>query len=1088
MSDRHRTSAAGRSVDEESPLLAREPTKPPSFRQSAEPDPSIANEEPSNKHLFIVFGSVFTGVFLAALDTTVVATLSVPISNHFGSASLLSWLGSSYRVANAMCQPLSGRLTDIFSRRSGLIVCNVLFAVGTLMCGLATSKWVLLTGRAVAGMGGGGLNAITAFLVSDLVPLRKRGVIQGFVHICYGVGAGLGGLFGGWMNDLWGWRAAFLYRVPVIAISAVLVCLTVKGSSNKADGSSRLSRVDFLGAFTLCLALVLLLLGLNAGGNLVEWTHPLVLASMSLSAVAAGMFVFVETTWAKEFMIPMHLLLNQSVFAACLMNWFICMVLFMATFYVPVFFQVNGLSTTASGIRLLPQSVGTAIGSLTSGYIMKRTGQYWSLGLIVVSASAFGFAGLSTMTINTPTFLTLLYVFLVGVGYGGMLSVALLATVAAVSHEEQAVATSANYAFRSTGSTIGVTIASTISHSLLQKGLHQRFDSYKESEEEINRILNSLDELKHLPQGWDKGVYEAYAIALRAVFLTGLGIKPGEKHNLDDGKLHGLQWSLKSPKSIEFIKGQLQNCSSRHTGHKSCPSHEQTKLPTRMILLDPVTDTIHLHETDESDRGVYAALSHCWGPPGLHPIRITGNTISQFKEPTPISDLTAVFQDAIWLCKQLGIYNIWIDSLCIIQDDGRDWQSESSKMAQYYSNAHVTIAVERSWDSNTHFLRDAEDRWRPMSYSTIDENGSSITYIIQEHYSHQAFLAGLSNYFKRGKDILLNRGWCLQEAVLSTRVIHFTPSDIIWECRSTMECLDRHHRPDQEDWNIRKILTKLEHWPSTDQDRQVATCKVWNRLVRKYTLRTLSFQQDKLPAFGGIASYFSRFYGDRYLAGIWESQLLSGLCWKVVETGQTQVRSLALEEPTAPSWSWASLPVGVGVDGSEDLGYECLAAGYEPRILETECQLSSTDAPFGRVNHGYILFEAPIFEVRLNCVSLSPNHPDWIQHNISWGDDVKIRERSTVTFWHDTLLAVHGDKVMRATTGRQLRYLEGVSSFHGTAWVLWLAGLNNGCAKGLVLGQTGNIGAFQRLGLVKITNFEIDSLPNCPSRTLIRLV
>ena len=532
MHDEHpRSGAAGAkanltnsSADEESPLLVHNQTRSPLSRHSPDTETIIADEEPSNRYLIIVFGSVFIGVFLAALDTTIVATLSVPISNSFGSLSLLSWLGSSYLIANAACQPLSGRLTDIFSRRSGLVVCNILFAAGTLMCGLATSQWTLLAGRVVAGMGGGGLNAIASFVASDLVPLRKRGVIQGFIHICYGVGAGLGGLFGGWVNDLWGWRAAFLSRLPLITVSAVLVCLTLKNTPPKPNDKSRLSRVDFAGAFTLSLTLVLLILGLNSGGNVVEWTHPLVLVSVSLSVMAAGAFVLIETKWAKEPIIPMHLLLNRTVLAACLMNWFITMVLFMATFYVPILFQVNGSSTTTSGIRLIPQSVGTSISSLTCGYIMKRTGKYRALGLVVIACSCFGFAGLSTMTIDTPTVLVLLYVFLVGVGYGGMLSVALLSTVAAVSHDEQAVATSANYAFRSTGSTIGVTIASAVYQNLLQEGLHQRFDGREGSQDVIRRILNSLDELKHLPEGWSEGVYEAYAIALRGVFLTGLGL------------------------------------------------------------------------------------------------------------------------------------------------------------------------------------------------------------------------------------------------------------------------------------------------------------------------------------------------------------------------------------------------------------------------------------------------------------------------------------------------------------------------------------------------------------------------------------
>ncbi|WZH40738.1 LOW QUALITY PROTEIN: major facilitator superfamily domain-containing protein [Fusarium acuminatum] len=502
-----KANASNTAIDEESPLLVHTQIYPhPTLSRYRD---CTHRRRAVTRYLAVVFGSVFIGVFLAALDTTIVATLSVPISDSFGSLNLVSWLGSSYLIANAACQPLSGRLTDIFSRRSGLIVCNILFGIGTLACGLATSKWVLLAGRIVAGMGGGGLNAIVAFLASDFVPLRRRGVIQGFVHICYSVGAGLGG-----------------FRVPLIVVSTTLVFFTLRSapSTQNETDKSKLSRVDFLGAFTLSLTLVLLLLTLNSGGNIVPWNHPLVFVSASLSIVAAISFSFVETRWAKEPIIPMHLLLDRSVLAACMMNCLITMTLFMATLYVPIFFQVNGLSTSASGLRLLPQSIGTSVSSLTCGFIVKRTGKYRTLGLVVIASSALGFIGLSTMTVETSTILILIYILLVGVGYGGMLSISVIATVAAVSPDEQAVATSAIYAFQSTGSTVGVTVASVVYQNLLQHGLHQRFDTERGSAEVIERILKSLDELKHLPEGWVKGVYEAYAVAVRGVFLSGLGL------------------------------------------------------------------------------------------------------------------------------------------------------------------------------------------------------------------------------------------------------------------------------------------------------------------------------------------------------------------------------------------------------------------------------------------------------------------------------------------------------------------------------------------------------------------------------------
>lgn len=515
-------------VDERAPLLGSSSQTKPNASSTNEAasestEQVIIPEEVSTRRLVIVLATIYVGVFLGALDSTIIATLSAPISTSFESLSLLSWLASAYLIANAACQPLSGRLTDIFSRRTGLVVSNVLFAAGNLICGLAKSEWTMITGRVVAGMGGGGLMAISTFVSSDMVPLRKRGMIQGVGNVCYGSGAGLGGIFGGWVNDTWGWRVAFLAQVPLVVISGILVWFVIDIPPKKAE-KSKLSRVDFLGSFTLILALVLLLLGLNSGGNIVPWTHPLVLVSLPLSAVALIAFVYIEAQIASEPVIPVRLLLHRTVAAACLCNWFTTMVMFMLLFYVPIFFQVKGLSTTQAGVRLIPASVGASVGSLGSGLIMNYTGKYRLLGMGVVITFCAGTGLLAIMNFDSPDWPATIFLLMGGIGYGGMLTVTLLATISAVAHEHQAVITSATYAFRSTGSTIGVTIASAVYQNLLIAGLHERFDGKKGAKGEIRRIRDSLDELKHLPPGWRDGVMDAYGGALRGVFLTGLGI------------------------------------------------------------------------------------------------------------------------------------------------------------------------------------------------------------------------------------------------------------------------------------------------------------------------------------------------------------------------------------------------------------------------------------------------------------------------------------------------------------------------------------------------------------------------------------
>jgi len=480
-------------------------------------------EEPSTGKTLLVMGSIWFGTFLAALDSTIVATLSAPISTSFNSLSLLSWLASAYFVAQAALQPLSGRLTDIYSRRNGLVWANVFFAAGNLICGLAKEEWVMLFGRVIAGMGGGGLTAISTFVASDLVPLRRRGVWQGFGNISYGIGAGLGGVFGGWINDNWGWRNAFFIQVPLTVISGILVSFTVKIPVKHSEKAA-IKRVDFLGAATLIITLVLLLLGLNSGGNIVPWNHVLIYTTLPLSFISLLLFIYVENSIASEPIIPVKLLLNRTVLSACFTNWFITMSVFAILFYGPIYFQVKGLSPTQAGVRLIPQSVGTALGSIGTGLIMRWTGRYYLLNIGIQMIFIAACSIISTFTLDTSAWEPYLAFLMSGTGYSGMLTTTLLALISAVDHEDQAVITSASYAFRSTGSVIGITIASAVFQNILKMKLWATLGHREGAAEIISRLRDSLDEIGKLPLDLREEVRGVYMDALRGVFLTTLGI------------------------------------------------------------------------------------------------------------------------------------------------------------------------------------------------------------------------------------------------------------------------------------------------------------------------------------------------------------------------------------------------------------------------------------------------------------------------------------------------------------------------------------------------------------------------------------
>ncbi|KAF9636349.1 putative mfs multidrug protein [Lasiodiplodia theobromae] len=481
-------------------------------------------DEPSTAKLVLTLGSCWVGVFLAALDSTIIANLSAPISDSFHSFTLFSWLATAYLIANAAIQPLSGRLTDIFSRRTGLVISNIFFGAGTLICGLAKSQNVMILGRVVAGMGGGGLLTISTFVTTDLVPLRRRGLWQGFGNLSFGLGSGLGGLFGGWINDTLSWRWAFLIQVPFIVASGLLVYLTIK-IPVKEENMSRIKRIDFLGSITLVTSLVLLLLALNSGGNIVPWTHPLVLVSLPLFAAFLLAFIFVEDRVASEPIIPVRLLLHRTVWTACVTNWLTTMAVFAILYYGPIYFQVLGLSATRAGVRLIPQSIGTATGSLSVGLITRKTGRYWTLnaGIEATLVLAVGLVA-GTFDASTPAWPPFVYFFLIGVGYGGMLTTTLLALISAVDHEHQAVVTSASYAFRSTGSTIGISVAGAVFQNVLKRELWARFAGRDGAAEVIKRIRDSVGAVQDLPPEWKDGVLAAYMQALTAVWWTTFGI------------------------------------------------------------------------------------------------------------------------------------------------------------------------------------------------------------------------------------------------------------------------------------------------------------------------------------------------------------------------------------------------------------------------------------------------------------------------------------------------------------------------------------------------------------------------------------
>ncbi|KAJ5653735.1 Major facilitator superfamily domaingeneral substrate transporter [Penicillium lividum] len=405
--------------------------------------------------------STWIATFLAAADSTITSTLSATIAHEFESLALVSWLGSGYLIGLTATQPLSGKLSDIFGRRVSFCTASGLFTIGNLVCGFSHSKVVLIAARVLTGIGGGGCISIATFIASDNIPLRRRGTWQGASAVVYTSGMGLGAVIGGAINDAVGWRWAFAGIAPISFIAGLGVATFVPSQGeSKQELGEMLGRIDFLGAVTLVSSLVLLLLGLNYDGS--QERSPMIAMAIPAGAALMVAFLAIEYRWAKEPIIPLSLFGRRTVVAACLTAWFMSMAFYALTFYVPLYLQMLGYSTSETGLQILPDSIGAGLGSFLVGVVIRITGRYdmfrYTMTLLLVIASV----GFASVTRETHWILPEVYLFCKGFGMGGALTMLILALLHAVPHEKHATATSALYAFRSTGSTLGLSAASAI--------------------------------------------------------------------------------------------------------------------------------------------------------------------------------------------------------------------------------------------------------------------------------------------------------------------------------------------------------------------------------------------------------------------------------------------------------------------------------------------------------------------------------------------------------------------------------------------------------------------------------------------------
>lgn len=463
------------------------------------------------------------GVVLVAADQTIIVSSYGKIGSDLNALSLTSWIATAYFLTLTAFQPLYGKLSDIFGRKQCLLFAYVVFGLGCLLCGLARNMTQLIVARGIQGVGGGGMSTVVSILLSDIVPLRERGTWQGYINVVWASGSAAGAPIGGLLSDTIGWRWAFWGQVPLCLIAFVAVTLLLDMPRlEESHWKQKLRRVDFLGAILLLVGVVTLIFGVDRGGN-VSWSDKSTLIPVIVSVPLLALFTINELFVAQEPFAPGRIIFERALFAAYLCNFFSFAGNMAALFYVPLYFQASdGLSATQAGLRLIPAVVCSVLGSLFAGVYMKRTGRYYKLTVICYSVLTLGMLVLllcsGTATVSQVGVVIGLCTgaFTNGIG----VTSTLIALIANARHEDQAVATACSYLFRSLGSVLGVSLASTATNSALRVQLERRLSNVPDLDELVRRIRQSLDYVKSLDPETRAIVEDCYGKSTQAAFAV----------------------------------------------------------------------------------------------------------------------------------------------------------------------------------------------------------------------------------------------------------------------------------------------------------------------------------------------------------------------------------------------------------------------------------------------------------------------------------------------------------------------------------------------------------------------------------------
>ncbi|WP_062307760.1 MDR family MFS transporter [Alicyclobacillus sendaiensis] len=400
--------------------------------------------------------ALLLGIFVAAMDNTIVATATGNIVAHLGGLEQIVWITAAYMLTEMAGMPIFGKLSDMYGRKRFFMFGIAAFLIGSILCGTAQNMTELAIYRAIQGIGGGALMPIAFTIIFDVVPPKEQGKFSGLFGAVFGMASIFGPLLGAYITQHWSWRIVFYINVPIGAVAFLLILFAYRESSRHGR-----QVIDWLGIFTLVPGVTALTFALELGGQTYPWASAPILAGFAVAAVLLALFLAVELR-AKEPVVSLHLFRRRSFAVSNVAGILSGSAYIVAVVWVPIYVQgVRGGSPIDAGLYLLPMMVGSSASAAVAGRLASRAA-YRTVLLPFALLFGFGIALLLGLREDTPTWRVLLDMAVVGVGIGPFFSVTGMAAMSDLDPHQRGAGSSTNSFVRELGMTVGIVIYGAI--------------------------------------------------------------------------------------------------------------------------------------------------------------------------------------------------------------------------------------------------------------------------------------------------------------------------------------------------------------------------------------------------------------------------------------------------------------------------------------------------------------------------------------------------------------------------------------------------------------------------------------------------